>query len=144
MITLSDYRNYWERMAMRVPGITDTMAATIDDEMGRKIQNMKIGSVTLFYLPPAGQSDSADPDNFKEKNQCVIFVMEKYDPQRCRPFEVLESSQAHIEAIKSAMVGDMATGCHRLRFDLRSLNTMPETKFYAGFAGWSLGFNIIS
>lgn len=144
MITLSDFREYWERMADRLPGITSAMAVTIDDEMGRKIQSMKPGTVTLFYLPPAGQSDSANPDNFREKNQCVIFVMEKYDPQRRRPFEVLESSQSCIEAVKSAMVDDMASGCRKLRFDLRTLNTMPETKFYAGFAGWSLGFDIIS
>ena len=112
--------------------------------MGKKIQALTIGSVTLFILPPAAESESKSPDAFRETNPCIIFVMEKYDPQRKSSFEVLESSQKAIEDIKAVMLDDLAAGCSVMRFDVSTLNTLPETEFFAGFAGWSIGFKIIT
>lgn len=144
MINLRDYREYWERVADRVPEITEALPVTIDKEMAARIMKIKNDTVTLFVLPPGGESESRNPDAFKEANQCVVFVMEKYDPQRRKSFDVLETSQKAIEAVKSIMLADLATGCPVMKFDVSSLNTLPETEFYAGFAGWSIGFRIIT
>lgn len=144
MIGLKEYREYWERVAARVESITGVLPVAIDKDMGKRIQSLPTGSVTLFVLPPAGQSDSRNPDAFREQNTCVVFVMEKYDPQRRTAFDTLETSQRAIEDLKAEMLADMAMGCPVMRFDVSTLNTMPETEFFAGFAGWSIGFKILT
>lgn len=144
MINLLQYREYWERVAARLDSVTGVLPVAVDKDMGKKIQALPTGSVTLFILPPGGESDSKNPDAFREANQCVVFVMEKYDPQRKTAFAALESSQKAIEEIKTLMLNDLAAGCPVMRFDVSTLNTLPETEFFAGFAGWSIGFKIIT
>ena len=144
MINLLQYREYWERVADRLESVTGVLPVAVDKDMGKKIQALPTGSVTLFILPPGGESDSKNPDAFREANQCVVFVMEKYDPQRKTSFAVLESSQKAIEEVKTLMLDDLAAGCPVMRFDVSTLNTLPETEFFAGFAGWSIGFKIIT
>ncbi|MCX4289084.1 MAG: hypothetical protein OSJ46_06230 [Duncaniella sp.] len=144
MINLLQYREYWERVAARLDSVTGVLPVAVDKDMGKKIQALPTGSVTLFILPPGGESDSKNPDAFREANQCVVFVMEKYDPQRKTAFAALESSQKAIEEIKTLMLDDLAAGCPVMRFDVSTLNTLPETEFFAGFAGWSIGFKIIT
>lgn len=144
MINLLQYREYWERVAARLDSVTGVLPVAVDKDMGKKIQALPTGSVTLFILPPGGESDSKNPDAFREANQCVVFVMEKYDPQRKTAFAALETSQMAIEEIKALMLDDLAAGCPVMRFDVSTLNTLPETEFFAGFAGWSIGFKIIT
>ena len=144
MINLFQYREYWERVAGRLDSVTGVLPVAVDKDMGKKIQALPTGSVTLFILPPGGESDSKNPDAFREANQCVVFVMEKYDPPRKTAFAALESSQKAIEEIKILMLDDLAAGCSVMRFDVSTLNTLPETEFFAGFAGWSIGFKIIT
>lgn len=144
MIGLKEYREYWEDIADRLESVTGVLPVAVDKDMGKRIQSLPTGSVTLFVLPPAGQSESRNPDAFREQNTCVVFVMEKYDPQRRTAFDVLETSQRAIEDLKAAMLDDMSTGCPVMRFDVSTLNTMPETEFFAGFAGWSIGFKLIT
>lgn len=144
MINLLQYREYWERVAARLESVTGVLPVAVDKDMGKKIQALPTGSVTLFILPPGGESDSKGPDAFRETNQCVVFVMEKYDPQRKTSFSALESSQKAIEEVKALMLDDLAAGCPVMRFDVSTLNTLPETEFFAGFAGWSIGFKIIT
>lgn len=144
MINLLQYREYWERVADRLDSVSGVLPVAVDKDMGKKIQALPTGSVTLFILPPGGESDSKTPDAFREANQCVVFVMEKYDPQRKTSFAALESSQKAIEEVKTLMLDDLAAGCPVMRFDVSTLNTLPETEFFAGFAGWSIGFKIIT
>lgn len=144
MIALQEYREYWERVAGRLDSVTGVLPVAVDKDMGKKIQALPTGSVTLFILPPGGESESRNPDAFREANQCVVFVMEKYDPQRKTSFAALESSQKAIEDVKAMMLDDLAAGCPVMRFDVSTLNTLPETEFFAGFAGWSIGFKIIT
>lgn len=144
MINLLEYREYWERVADRLDSVTGVLPVAVDKDMGKKIQALPTGSRTLFILPPGGESDSKNPDAFREANTCVVFVMEKYDPQRRTTFDTLESSQKAIEEIKALMLDDLAAGCPVMRFDISTLNTLPETEFFAGFAGWSIGFKIIT
>lgn len=117
---------------------------TVDEAMAKRITSLQKGSVTLFVLPPAAESEAKNIDSFKEENECVVFVMEKYDPQRRETWSVLETSQTVVEELKSKMLDDLAAGCPLMRFDVSTLNTLPETQFFAGFAGWSVGFKIIT
>ena len=144
MINLTAYKEYWERLAQRIPLITGVIPVTVDEAMAKRITSLQKGSVTLFVLPPAAESEAKNIDSFKEENECVVFVMEKYDPQRRETWSVLETSQTVVEELKSKMLDDLAAGCPLMRFDVSTLNPLPETQFFAGFAGWSVGFKIIT
>lgn len=143
MLNLKEYREYWKGLSRRVPGLTGCMAVTVDENMAKRIMGLPKGSVTLFYLPPGSLAEGADVDSYREKNDCVVFVMEKYDPQRRDSFSVLESTQEVIEGVKGAMLADMAMGCPVMRMEVSSFSTLAETQFFAGFAGWSLGFKVM-
>lgn len=57
MINLVQYREYWERVAARLDCITEVLPVAVDKDMGKKIQALPTGSITLFILPPGGESD---------------------------------------------------------------------------------------
>lgn len=144
MIDLARYRRYWEDVAASLPELSGVMPVAVDKDMAKRIQALPVGSVTLFVLPPVGESAARSCDSYQEANQCVVFIMEKYDTLRQTSFSVLESSQRVIERVKAVMLRDLAAACPVMRFDVSTLNTIPETEFFAGFAGWSIGFRIIS
>ena len=144
MVNLKEYREYWERMAACVECVTGVLPVTVDNKMGKKIQALPKDSVTIFVLPPVAESTAMTPDNYREDNKCVIFLLAKYDAQRVDSFTVLEQTQPAIERIKGVMLMDQAAGCPVMRIDVGSLDIAPETELYGGFAGWSIGFNIKS
>lgn len=141
MISLTKYREYWQRVAKRVAGITDVMPVTVDKSMGDKIKSLPKGSTSLFILPP-GAEGYGSVDSFSEKNMCVVFLMAKYDPQRKTAFDILEETQPIIEQVKTVILADQAAGCSVMRVMGASIDTMPETELYGNFAGWSIGFNV--
>lgn len=144
MLRLSDFRAYWDSVAERIPAVTEAMAVTVDDEMTKKIMRIPKETATLFWLPPSAEAAARNADSWREANLCVVFVMERYDPQRREAVDVLETSQTVIEDVKRMLLSDMSAGCSPLKIDVSSINTIPETRFFAGFAGWSLGFKIFA
>ena len=143
MISLTQYREYWQGVAERIEGITDVLPVTVDKSMGEKIKGLPKGSTSLFILPP-GAEGAGGVDSFNEKNMCVVLIMAKYDPQRKTAFELLEETQPLIEKVKAVMLEDQAAGCPVMRVEVSSIDTMPETELYGNFAGWSIGFNVKS
>lgn len=143
MTGLKEYRLYWDGLAARAGDISETLPLTVDDDMARRIMRLERDSVSLFFLPPSSRSEARDADSWSESDDCVVFVMGRFDPQRRTSWDVLEQTQPVMERLKELMLADVAAGCCVMRLDVRSLSTMPETKFYAGFAGWSLGFRIM-
>lgn len=143
MINLTRYREYWQTVVDRVHGLTALLPVTIDNGMGKRIQSLKTDSVTLFLFPPIANSQGR-ADAVKERNKCVVFVMEKYDPQRRSSFDVLESTQNAVEELKWLVINDMSHGCSPFHIVYSSIETAPETELYGTFAGWSIAFEIIS
>lgn len=140
MTDLGQLRRYWERMPERIRKIDSVMGLTVDASMAPEVSRLPSGSVTLFYFPPAAVSKSRDADSFREENDIVVFVMEKYDTQRDRAMDVLERTQQVIECVKGCLLADQCAGCPVMTVDVSTINTLPETKFVSGFAGWSIGF----
>ena len=66
MINLVAYREYWERAASRLDSVTGVLPVAVDKDMAKKIQALPTGSVTLFIIPPGGESESKNPDAFRE------------------------------------------------------------------------------
>lgn len=142
MISLKEYRIYWESMATAIDSIDTVLPITIDKEMTRCINNLARGQVCLFWLPPAAKDGSSSSDNGQEENSCIIFLMQKYDPQRSSSIDCLEHTQPIVEEIKRKLKEEGIRACRRLGSEISALDTMPETDFYGTLAGWSIGFKI--
>ena len=143
MIDLKIYREYWEGVQKRIPGIKKILPVTIDEEMSKTIQGIsKDDCPVLFILIPSATGNSTSADNIQENNLCVVFLMDKYDPQRKGAYQTIEEVQPVMEQIKRILIEDSATDCPVIsKIDLTSLSTLPESGFYRTFAGWSLAFS---
>ena len=141
MISLKDYRLYWEEMVEDMESVGGAQPITIDKEMTRSISRLPVGSIRLFWLPPAAKSEDGG-DSGNEGNSCILFVMMKYDPQREGSAGCLERTQPVAEEIKRRLISDSRSPCFRLGRDLSNIDTLPETEFYGTLAGWSIGFRI--
>lgn len=143
MIDIKIYREYWEGVQKRIPGIKKILPVTIDEEMSKTIQGIsKDDCPVLFILIPSATGNSTSTDNIQENNLCVVFLMDKYDPQRKGAYQTIEEIQPVMEQIKRILIEDSATDCPVIsKIDLTSLSTLPESGFYRTFAGWSLAFS---
>lgn len=141
MINLSLFREYWQSVADRLDSVTGVLPITIDKEMGKKIQALPSDSLTLFIFPPLADSSANNPDAFKEANQCVVFVMKKYNPMKESAFDILEQTQPVAESVKNCLLNDQRGSCPAFSIDVASIETAPETELYGTFAGWSIAFN---
>lgn len=145
MIDLKAYAEFWKRAAeSRLPAGASLLPVTIDREIGKKIQALPAESLTLFMLPPMAQSSARSSDAYREKCDCVVFLMRKYSPQRVASWDVLAEVLPQVEALKSALLEECGSPCSSLRLDVSSVETAPETELYGTFAGWSLTFSLIS
>lgn len=145
MIRLKDYREFWERVKESTPALTGVMPVTVDEDMARKIKALPQGSITLFWLPPNVEGSGVNVDNFQDINHCIAFIMEKYDPSRKETMTVLEETQEIIERIQAVVLG-MSGSCQDpfiLDSNDYKITILPETKFFASFAGWSIGFTAL-
>lgn len=146
MISLHLYRQFWESLQPRVNGLRMVMPVTVSENMGREIQGLGVADTpVLFWLPPSAEAkQTADCDSMEERNECVIFVMRKYDPQKSSALEALEFTLPIVEDIKRHFLRECVTACAMVEIEPGSITTMPETTFYRNFAGWSMGFTAIT
>lgn len=142
MVDLNLYAQFWRDIAKSIPEVDNVMAVTVDDEMGRRLQSMAAGQTTLFWLPPVAEATGRTADAYAERNTCVVFVMEKHDPQRRPAIDVLIQSQPVIEGIKARLRDSAAACCQPFIIDPATIRTEAETQFYRSFTGWSLSFTI--
>lgn len=126
----------------RVPGIRSAVLVNTDKEMSEGLRRMKREEFpALFVVVPSAEDNSDYPDNVRETNQCLLFLLDRSDPQRRTPLLVLEETQELTEALKRTLREDAARPCHFMA-GLRNLSTNPETGLYADYCGWSLSFLI--
>ena len=141
---LKKYREFWEMVAGKIEEISGVIPVTVDEDVAKKIMALKLDSITLFWIPPSATGKGKNIDSFQERNQCIVFIMQKYDPTRMDSLSVLETTQPVIEKVKEFIKAIGKTICSPWTLEDLQLSTMPETKFSANFAGWSVGFSIIS
>lgn len=146
MIDLKTYREFWDSLLPRVKGLHKVMPITVSENMNRHIQRLGAEDTpVLFWTPPSAEAQAgSNCDTMTERNECVIFVMKKYDPQKSSALEALEQTLPVIEDIKRHFLMECATACSILEIEADSISTMPETTFYRDFAGWSIGFAAIT
>ncbi len=142
MIDLKEYKSFWEEVSARLEGVRSVVPVVIDEDMGRKIQALKAADLpALFWVPPMAEStNGSNADALAESNTCVVYVMKRYDPQTSSSLEALIDTQPAIEELKRLLMGEYSGRCGIINLDPTTFSTMPETRFYRNFAGWSLGF----
>lgn len=142
MIDLKEYKEFWEELAVRLEGVKSVVPVVIDEEMGKKIQSLKDSDLpALFWAPPMAESNrDSNPDALAESNTCVVYIMTRYDPLKSSSLDALVETQPAIEELKRLVMGEYSGRCGIINLDPTTFSTMPETRFYRNFAGWSLGF----
>ncbi len=144
MINLTAYKEYWERLAQRIPLITGVIPVTVDEAMAKRITSLqKVRLLSLSYLQRL-KAKQRTLTASRRKTNVWCSSWRSTTPNAGETWSVLETSQTVVEELKSKMLDDLAAGCPLMRFDVSTLNTLPETQFFAGFAGWSVGFKIIT
>lgn len=144
MINLKDFRLYWEQMLERVPQLHSVEMISVEANMANKVGKIDAEQTpTLFYMPPTATA-MGGPDSWREENKCVIFIMQKYTPSRQTSAEVLEQVQPVVEAVKRLLVEDAGVPCLIPHINAASIDTLPETEFFANWAGWSVAFDALT
>lgn len=145
MVNLSEYEEYWQGVARRIEGIHDVTFVTVDQDMSKKVSSLTPATLpTLFVVVPSARTYGRNVDAMGEINVAVVFLMDKYDPQRGGSYDCIKRLQPIIQAVKQTVMNDAGMGCPVLgRFDLESLSTLPESEFYGTMAGWSIGFTFV-
>lgn len=143
MIALNVYRDFWEMVCRETKELSGVIPVTVDEDVAKKIRSLPLGSVTLFWIPPSAEGKGNNIDTFQERNRCIVFVMEKYDPSRQESLGVLETTQPVIERVKAFILQAGSQSCSPWTLEDLQLSTLPETKFFANFAGWSVGFTLL-
>lgn len=145
MIDLKLYREYFEKMNLLTHGIGSVKLVNVAENMADTLKGIRRDDLPVLFVvvPSARDSDDCEPDRIEEVNDCLVFLMDRTDPQRRTALQVLERLQPLTEHLKAQLRADAATPCHWLN-GLRDMATVPETGFYTDYAGWSVSFRIDS
>ena len=141
MVNVKEYREYWELYKERIPEIKEVVPMTVEQDMSKKVQDIKSGDLVLFMLVPEVKTEGENADNYSDKNEAVIVLAGKHDPQRGGSYQRIEDIQPYIESIRGYLMEDMAQWCPVLgRVDLSSIRMIPVSTWYNVLAGWMLDF----
>lgn len=143
MLKIEEYRECIETAA-RVPAIKSRHLVNDDRGMSDRLRSLKREELpALFTVVPYAEAVDRDPDNLSERNMCILFLMERTDPQRRTSIEAVTDTQPVIEALKKEMRKAAARPCS-LMYGMSNLTTTPESGLYAEYAGWSLTYTLTS
>lgn len=145
MVNISDYRAYWEQYKTRIPAIREVIPLTVEQDISKKVQTIGSGELVLFMVVPEVKTDGENIDNFADKNEGVIFVGKKHDPQRGGSYSCIEELQPVIKDVRDYMLEDMGLGCPVLgKIDINSIRMVPVSTWYNVLAGWMIDFTFES
>lgn len=143
MIDLKQYREYFEGMTLLSHGFASVKLVNVAENMADTLKGIRSAELPVLFVvvPSARDSASCEPDRIEEVNECLVFLLDRTDPQRRTAMQTLEQLQPAMEHLKAQLRSDAAVPCHWLH-GLHSLTTVPETGFYTDYAGWSLSFKV--
>lgn len=142
MIWIDELALYWEQMAERVDDIAKAVGITVDENMGKEIDRQVSRGIQLFYLPPSADM-SGGVDTCRDRNVCLIFVMDDADVQREGVMAVLARTQRTVLKVRDCLLADRSAGCHVMKIEPQTISIMPETSFYRSYVGWSMSFTAL-
>ena len=143
MIDLKEYREYFEGMTLLTHGIGSVKLVNVAEDMSYTLTSIRKDDLPVLFVvvPAARESADSEPDSIEEVNDCLLFLMDRADPQRQTALQTLERLHPLMEHLKAHLRADARMACHWLH-GLHGMATMPETGFYTHYAGWSLSFKV--
>lgn len=85
MVNVKEYREYWEQYKERIPEISEVVPMTVEQDISKKVQGIRANSLVLFMLVPEVKTDGQSVDDYEHKNEGVVILAGKFDPQREDP-----------------------------------------------------------
>ena len=141
MVNLQKYIEFCRGLAERIPGIKSAMLVTTEQGMADRIARIpEAETPLLLVLPPIAKVSASNPDAVREVNSAVVFVMQKFNQRDSTAAEVLIESQRAAEEFKNLLIRETARPCGAFSLEPDTIDIMPETEFFASWAGWSIGF----
>ena len=141
MVNVKEYKEYWEQYKERIPEISEVVPMTVEQDISKKVQGIKANSLVLFMLVPEVKTDGQTVDDYEHKNEGVVILAGKFDPQRGGSYQRIEEIQPYIESIFGYILEDMAQYCPVLgRVDINSIRMIPVSTWYNVLAGWMIDF----
>ena len=141
MVNVKEYREYWEQYKERIPEISEVVPMTVEQDISKKVQGIKANSLVLFMLVPEVKTDGQTVDDYEHKNEGVVILAGKFDPQRGGSYQRIEEIQPYIEEIFGYILEDMAQNCPVLgQVDINSIRMIPVSTWYNVLAGWMIDF----
>ena len=145
MVNVKEYREYWEQYKERIPEISEVVPMTVEQDISKKVQGIKANSLVLFMLVPEVKTDGQTVDDYEHKNEGVVILAGKFDPQRGGSYPCIEEIQPIIELVRDSMLEDMGQGCPVLgRIKVNSIKMVPVSTWYNVLAGWMIDFTFES
>lgn len=150
MISIKKYKQYWEHILTEVPDLKAMALVATEEGLGKKIKDQKDFPL-LVVIIPSSDPRSPDPDNIRELNQGIIFILyhrAASDQTDDNYVEDMDNTQLIMKAVKEAMHTDMAECELEFHPEMKELDTNsfhmdPEYNFL-GCHGWSLSFQFLS
>lgn len=140
MTYLDDYEELWRDIAGELEDEITVMIVTATEEMGKEIRQLPDGAKVLFLLPPATAVKASDVD-WRDTDQCLVFLLRKYQPARIRAVDVLRDTQRDIDTLKQGLLDRwLDSGCNLSTVIPGTIDIQPETGLFGVFAGWSLAY----
>jgi len=129
--------------------IDQSMIVADESELSESIKELNDQETVLIAKIPSSDSEALDGDNMLEKEQCLIFVLQKVDFKSMTSIErtivriytqaMMTSVKVHMKALALDTDHNNEYTVLMRRLDLNGMHTDPEYD-YMGCTGWSLSF----
>jgi hypothetical protein len=148
MLEILKYKTEITKIKESIEDIQSLLFAANERHLIKKIDDCD--GVILASSLPSSNSGNNDYDNIKEKNRCVLFILEKINPGDQNETEELEhysKMQSITKKVKDKLLErrDSEDSIFPLlaEVDESSFRTESEYQIYGGHNGYSIGFDII-
>ena len=148
MINIKYYFQFWERLAKSVtstPRIGSVSLVGSPQDVARQLSALKTTDYpALFVAIPEITAVGLSIDDTVDVNQCLLFLLDRYDPQRKDKnlAALMQQLQLPLEGLRNKLFNEASVPCSPMHtLDVSSISIMAVTDQYANTAGWSMAFN---
>jgi hypothetical protein len=143
MIAVTDIQQLATDIQDYVGGIDHTVIAADERHLIKRLHDKK-GKVLAVSLP-ASDSSALDVNNYSDRNNIFLFILEKAHPDMKELDEMAQYQGLQIIAkgIKEFIIDKKEAGSEFFAFANESrIRTEPEYNVFGGYNGYSIGFEL--
>ena len=143
MIPVTDIQQLATDIQTYVGGIDDTVIAADERHLSKRLNDKK-GKVLAVSLP-ASDSSALDVNNYSDRNNIFMFILEKKHPDmnEVEELEHYQEMQVIAKGIKEFIIDQKEAGSEFFAFANESrIRTEPEYNVFGVYNGYSIGFEL--